>query len=180
MVLKRVLLAAALALPALCACAPGKPPASSVDLSALPSHGEITVLVFFSPTCHCLTVHDGRLVGLYGRYHSRGVELLMIDSETTGSGERDTLEAQRRGYPFPIVRDQGAKLADALGARFASYSVVLDARGRVRYRGGIDSDKSHLHEDAHLYLEDAIGDLLAGRSPRVIEGEALGCELQTW
>jgi hypothetical protein len=136
--------------------------------------------VFFSPSCHCLSAHDGRLVGLYERYHPRGVEFLMIDSETGGSAERDALEAQRRGYPFPIVRDRGARLADALGARFSSYSVVLDAGGRVRYRGGIDSDASHLHEDARLYLQDAIGDLLAGQSPRTIEGEALGCALQKW
>jgi hypothetical protein len=170
----------ALALTALAACAPVEPRVASVDLAGLPSHGALTVLVFFSPDCHCLTLHDGRLVDLYARYHPRGVELLMIDSEKSGSPERDAAEAQRRGYPFPIVRDPGARLADALGARYATYAVVLDAQGRIRYHGGIDSDRSHLHDGARPYLQDAIDDLLSGRQPRVAEGEALGCSLQTW
>ena len=37
---------------------------------------------------------------------------------------------------------------------------VLDAQGRIRYHGGIDSDKSRLHEDAQLYLRDAVEDVL--------------------
>lgn len=70
--------------------------------------------------------------------------------------------------------------SNALGAELASYSVVLDAERRVRYHGGIDSDKSHLDDDAQLYLQNAIDDLLASRSPRVEQGEALGCALQKW
>ena len=50
------------------------------------------------------------------------------------------------------VRDPGATLAKELGAQYATYSVVLDADGRVRYHGGIDSDKNHLHDDATPYL----------------------------
>jgi hypothetical protein len=58
--------------------------------------------------------------------------------------------------------------------------VVLDAQGRLRYHGGIDSDRSHLHDDAQPYLGDALVDLLSGRSPRVAEGKTLGCALRTW
>jgi hypothetical protein len=161
-------------------CASVSPRVASIDPEALPVHGAVTVLVFFSPGCHCLAAHDARLVELYTRYRPRGLELLMIDSETTGSAERDAREAERRGYPFRIVRDPGARLADALGAEYASYAVLLDARGRVRYHGGIDSDTTRLHDDARLYLRDAIDDVLDGRAPRVAEGEALGCALQKW
>jgi hypothetical protein len=164
------------------ACAPVAPRVglAAVDLTALPAHGSFTVLVFFSPHCHCLALHDPRLVGLYERYHAHGVDFVMVDSETGGSAESDAREAARRGYPFPIVRDPGAKLAGALGAQYATYSVILDAQGRPRYHGGIDSDRSHLHDDAQLYLGDALEDLLSGRSPRVAEGKTLGCALQTW
>jgi hypothetical protein len=58
--------------------------------------------------------------------------------------------------------------------------VVLDGEGRVRYRGGIDSDRTHLHEDATPFLRLALDDLLAGRPPRVAEGKTLGCSLQKW
>ncbi len=179
MVLKAATLVAAL-LVAQAGCAPVEPRVAAVDLGMLPSHGTLTVLVFFSETCHCLAAHEPRLFELYGRYHPRGVDFLMVDSETSGSEERDALEARRRGYPFPLIRDPGARLAGALGAQYASYVVVLDAEGRVRYHGGIDSDKSRLHDDARPYLQDALDDLLSGRAPRVAEGKTLGCALQRW
>jgi hypothetical protein len=184
MVLSRCRPLAAALLLAASACAPIEPRVgigiATVDLAALPTHASLTVLVFFSPRCHCLTLHEPRLKELFERYHPRGVDFVMVDSETDGSAERDAQEAVRRGYRFPIVRDPGARLAEALGAQYATYSVVLDAQGRLRYRGGIDTDRSHLHDDAQPYLKDAIEDLLSGRSPRVAEGKTLGCALRTW
>jgi hypothetical protein len=175
-----IVLLSLLAVVASCGCAPACPLVSAVDAAALPTHGAVTVLVFFSAECHCLSAHGARLVAFYERYHPRGVDLLMMDSESTGSTEADVLEARRRGYPFPIVRDPGARLARALGAQYASYAIVLDAQRRIRYRGGIDSDESRLHDDARLFVQDAVDDLLAGRSPRVAEGQSFGCALRTW
>jgi hypothetical protein len=161
-------------------CAATGPKVAAIDPAALPSRAPWTVLVFFSPTCHCLEQHDGRLRALYEAYHTRGVQFLMLDSEVHGSESRDESEARRRGYPFPIVRDPGATLANELGAQYATYSVVLDASGRVRYHGGIDSDKSHLHDDATPYLRSALDDVLAGRPVRIAEGKTLGCSLEKW
>jgi hypothetical protein len=162
------------------ACASAGPRVGSVDPASLPSRAPWTVLVFFSPTCHCLEEHDGRLRALYDAYHLRGVQFLMVDSEVRGSPDADEAEARRRRYPFPIVQDRGAKLADQLGAEYATYSVVLDDAGLIRYHGGIDSDRTHLHEDATPYLQHALDDLLAGRAPRIAEGKTLGCSLQKW
>jgi hypothetical protein len=161
-------------------CAPSGPRVAAVDPATLPSRAPWTVLVFFSPTCHCLERHEARLHALYDAYHPRGVQFLMVDSEVRGSPERDEAEARRRGYPFPIMQDHGAQLADRLGAQYATYSVVLDEQGRIRYHGGIDSDRDHLHDDATPFLADALDDLLAGHAPRVAEGKALGCALQKW
>lgn len=156
------------------------PGGARVDASHLVNAAPWTVLIFFSPHCHCLDAHDARIRALYDGYHGRGVELLMVDSEVSGSRDRDDAEARRRGYAFPILLDRGAKLADALGADYATYSVVVDREGRVLYRGGIDSDKMHLHEDARPYLRAALDDLLAGRAVRSPEAKTLGCALERW
>jgi hypothetical protein len=153
---------------------------SSVDVRQLVATAPLTVLVFFSPGCHCLDLHEARIRELYAQYHPRGVQFVMVDSEVRASAESDLAEATRRSYPFPILIDRGARLADALGAEYATYSVVIDAQGRVRYRGGFDSDKMHLLESATPYVRDALDDLLAGRSPRVAEAKALGCALEKW
>jgi hypothetical protein len=59
------------------------------------------------------------------------------------------------------------------------YSVVLDADGRVRYQGGLDSDKNRLTDDAEHYLRNALDDILAGREPRRHQSRTLGRSLQT-
>jgi len=138
------------------------------------------VLTFFSASCPCQKSHDARLRELFARYRPRAVAFYAIDSEVHADRERDALQASARGYPFPILIDQGASVAHALGAEYATFTVVLDRQGSVVYRGGIDSDKNETHDDATPYLADALDDVLAGRAPRRAEGKVLGCALRTW
>jgi hypothetical protein len=151
-----------------------------LDARALAADAAFTVFVFFSPDCHCLAQHEPRLRELDATFRPLGVRFFMVDSEVNASVERDTQEALRRGYPVPILVDRGARLAGALGAEYATYSVVADRSGRVRYRGGIDSDKNHLRADAVPYLGNALRDLLDGREPRIADAKTLGCALQKW
>jgi peroxiredoxin len=150
------------------------------DARELAAGSRLTALVFFASDCPCFARHGDRLRALYDAYHARGLQLVVVDPEVRATPERDAAIAAERGYPFPILVDRGGKLAGALGAEYATYSVVLDAAGNVRYRGGIDSDKNHLHDDAAPYLRDAVDDLLAGRAPRRATAKTLGCALETW
>jgi hypothetical protein len=182
----RLIIAAALA----CACAPAVEP--RVPAVILPETGgaseefpanlrdvPFTVLVFLSADCPCFRAHEPRLRALRVAYEPRGVRFLLVDSERDASVVKDARLANERRYSIPIIVDAKAVLAEALAAEYATYSVVLDSRGAVRYRGGIDSDRSHLRADASFYLRDVLDDLLSGRAPRRVEAEALGCILPT-
>ena len=140
----------------------------------------LTVVFFFSAACPCQRAHDARLQALAARYGPSGVQFLGVDSEYDATPAADAREARERGYPFPIWVDRGGALADALAAQYATYAVVFDAQGAIRYRGGIDSDKNRLHRDAAPYLDEAIQSLLAGRAPARTETRALGCALRRW
>lgn len=152
--------------------------AGAVLLRDAIARAPLTVLVFFGARCPCQTRHDPRLLGLFSRYQPRGVQFLMIDSEVEASAARAVVEARNRHYPFPILIDRGARLADQIGAEYATHSVVVDSSGRVRYAGGIDSDRNYLREDADRYLERALDDLLSGHEPRIVAGTPLGCSLE--
>ncbi len=183
----------------LAACAPAAAPvatlptlgASGVPAAALPGSdgaahriadlargAPFTVVTFFSADCPCQRVHDARLREMAAGYRARGVAFVAVDSEATATPAGDADEARRRGYPFPLLTDARGAVADALGAEYATYTVVLDASLRVRYRGAIDSDKAHLTDDADPYLRDALDRLLAGREPERAATEALGCALR--
>jgi len=178
----------------LAACASAPPPAQhadalagivvtdsggrAIDLRTETTGAPATVVEFFSAHCPCQKAHDERLVLLHDVYAPRGVRFVAIDAETGASPARDAEEARARGYPFPLLADATGAAARALGAEFATTTIVLDREGNVRYRGGIDSDRTHLTDDAEPYLRDALDDVLAGRAPRKPTGKVLGCTLE--
>jgi hypothetical protein len=169
-----------------CACAPlsSVVPDASLDGTDGVAHaiyGErATVLVFFSSHCPCMRAHDERLVALARDYAPRGLRFFAVDSEVGATREDDAELARERAYPFPILIDHDARIARAAGAEYATYSIVLDARGDVLYRGGFDSDHTHLSNGATPYLRDALDDVVAGRAVRHARTEPLGCALRTW
>jgi thiol-disulfide isomerase/thioredoxin len=152
----------------------------NLSLGAQISSERFTILEFFSADCPVQRSHDRRLVQLHEQYRSRGVGIVAIDSESVASPVRDAAEARNRGFPFPILIDKGARIADILHAEYSTFSVIVDRDGRTRYAGGIDSDHSKLNSDSVPYLRNAIDDLLAGNEPRQARTKSLGCTLQKW
>jgi len=144
------------------------------------ANANATMLVFFSAHCPCVRAHDARLVALARAYESKGVHVFAIDSEVDATVARDAREASARGYPFPILIDPHGKVASELGAEYATYTVVLDAKGHVRYRGAFDDQRTDLRPGETSYARDALDDVLAGRSVRRTDVDALGCALRTW
>lgn len=137
-----------------------------------------TVLLFFSYSCPTVDAHTARVNALSERYAPLGIGFYWLDSEAHADLERNKTTAKNRGYAIPILTDEGAVVADALGARYASHAFILNAQGEVVYSGGIDSDKRTLHADATPYLANALERVLNGAVPDPGDGRALGCALQ--
>jgi hypothetical protein len=180
----RWILAVALLLGA-CAHAPPPKPSDSLIVASDGSSAAFRdylarTLVFVSVDCPCVTLHEARLKEMSLAYKARGVQFLAVDSEVNTTADSARRMATERAYPFPILMDGGAVLANTYGAEYATFAVVLDRAGNVRYRGGIDSDHHQLHDDAHFYVRDALDDLVAGRNPRTPEARTLGCVLRKW
>jgi peroxiredoxin len=152
----------------------------NVSLGAYISKERFTILEFFSADCPVQKSHDRRLIQLHEQYRSRNIAIVVIDSESTASPKRDAAEAKRRNYPFSILIDEGGRIADILEAEYATFSVIVDSKGKTRYAGGIDSDHSEQSLGSVPYLRNAIDDLLAGNEPRQARTKTLGCALQKW
>jgi len=150
------------------------------ELSTLAARAPFTVVVFISAECPCLHAHLGRLRELANTFGPRGVQFLAVDSEVGASPARAKETQADLELPFPVLVDPGARLAEAFGAEYATFTVIVDRALNVRYRGGIDSDKRKMHDGATPYVREALDDLLAGRPPRRTEGKALGCVLRKW
>jgi Redoxin len=97
-------------------------------------------------------------------------------------GERypaDSYEAMQQrvaeeDWPMPYLRDESQEVALAYGAQTTPDVFVIDADGRVRYRGAPDSD----HRDPSLnaaWLREALDALRAGEDPARARTQPVGC-----
>jgi peroxiredoxin len=150
----------------------------SVDLRRGVAAAPLTVVTFFSATCPCQRAHDQRLGDYYREFAGRGVAFFVVDSEAGSSLERDRREASERAYPFPILSDPRGTVADAVGAHYATETLILDQGGRVRFRGGLDSDQNRARADARLWVREALVALLDGHEPAQRNPKSYGCSLR--
>jgi hypothetical protein len=108
------------------------------------------------------------------------VAFVAVDSNLGATAADDARERAARAYPFPLRADPLGVWSAALGATYATFVVVLDAEGRVRYRGGLDGDKEVLHAGAPSWVGRALGQVLAGAPVAPAETKVLGCTLRRW
>ena len=106
-----------------------------------------------------------------GEFSARGVVFVGINSSRIKSLAEIRDHARQHGHAFPIVRDGDGKLAEQFDARRTPEVFLLDAAGRLRYRGRIASKISSPD------LKNALESLLAGRDPRPAETKAFGCAI---
>lgn len=146
----------------------------TLELASIVRQQRLTVVVFFSQTCPCFAAHQSRLVELARELAPRGVRFVVVDSER----HDDHVQAASLAPELPVLRDDGARLARRLDARYATEAFVFDATGGLRYRGGIDGDRKVLSATPKTYLRDALTALLQDRAPAFTSAKALGCVLR--
>ena len=110
-----------------------------------------------------------------------GVELIAINPNNASLSPPDTLEqmikrASTQEYNFPYLKDDDGAVARSYGAVCTPHAFVLDTHYRIVYRGRIDDSrmgKTITNRD----LENAVADVVAGRTVTVSETEPFGCSI---
>jgi len=106
--------------------------------SATREHKAVVVL-FTSTVCPYANYFASHLRELSERYGPRGVLFVGVNSNNWESREEIVEHAHQRGFLFPIIKDQGHVIADRLGADRTPEAFLVDATGRLRYRGWVKS-----------------------------------------
>lgn len=145
-------------------------------VTALAQAHKLTVVIFYAAGCPCFAAHVERLRQLEAELAPRGVGFVVVDSERHARGTPALPPEIAPG--LPLLRDESGELARRLGALYATESYVLDPTGRIRYHGGVDSDRKYLRPDAQPYLRQALLKLLSNDAPALATSKALGCALR--
>src|SRR5258708_9807429 len=84
--------------------------------------------------------------------------------------------AADKHFTFTVLKDDGNKIADRLGATRTPEAYVIDANGKLVYHGRIDNAQNTANITAND-LRDALDELLSGKAISKTGGAAFGCSI---
>lgn len=141
-----------------------------------------TVYVFLSTECPISQQYARRLSDIHHQY-AADVRFVALFPLRTDTANRIQQFRQEYGLSFRGQPDRAARVAHRLGARVTPEAVVVDAGGRVHYRGAIDdwyvALGKHRPSPTQHYLRDALDALLTDRAVLVPNTEAVGCLIES-
>jgi peroxiredoxin len=136
------------------------------------------VVVFVGTECPIANLYFPGLAEMQKHYADKGVQFLAINSNDQDSFADVVEHARERKIPFPVLKDNAQRAADAFGARRTPEAFLLDANRTIRYRGRIDDQYGYTYRrgaPTRTELKDALEELLAGKPIKVPESEVFGC-----
>lgn len=134
-----------------------------------------TVLYFFSADCPCVDAVQMRLHETLLAFRDKGVQFVAIDGSPEDTPKAAFQKAADVHMVFMrILVDPEQVLVRKVGVVGATDLAVLDAEGRLVYRGTIDDD---LVKPTTPYLRPVLEALVAGREPPLRESarKSYGC-----
>ncbi len=146
-----------------------------------------TVLLFVANDCPLANRYLPRLIDWEAKYSRLGVLFVAVHSNTGEAINEIAGHAHEYNIPFPVVKDFGHRLADAVGAERTPEVAVLDDQLVVRYRGAIDEElgvEQRNRQESRAGLLTALDELLAGQPFSTPSLASVGCAIdrrgQSW
>jgi peroxiredoxin len=136
-----------------------------------------TVLIFISTQCPVSNAYNERMEKLAQDYKARGISVVGINANSTESSADVKSHAAKNHLTFTILKDNGNRVADQLGATNTPEVFFLDAAGKLVYRGRIDNSRSGQSISASD-LRDAIEATLGGKPVANSFVRAFGCSIK--
>jgi peroxiredoxin len=136
-----------------------------------------TVLIFIAVQCPISNAYNERMEKLAQDFKSRGVTVVGINANSTESAADVKKHAMEHNLTFPILKDEGSKLADTLGATRTPEAYFLDANNKLLYHGRIDNNRD-ITQIKSNELRDAIEAVLAGKPVAKTTADAFGCSIK--
>ena len=134
------------------------------------------VLIFIATRCPISNAYNERIEQLARDYKAKGINVIGINSNSSESAADVKAHASEKHLTFMILKDEGNKIADRLGANRTPEAYVLDANSKLVYHGRIDNSKRIEGVSAND-LRDALDEMLAGKAITKTGGAAFGCSI---
>ena len=151
--------------------------------------GKHVVLEWVNPGCPYVVKHYGsnNMQGTQKDAAAKGVVWLAVNSTSAEHGDYKAPAAmaqwmqQHKAAPSATLMDADGKVGRAYGARTTPHMYLIDPQGKLLYAGAIDSIPSANVADlktATNYVNQALGEALAGKAVSKPTSQAYGCSVK--
>jgi len=135
------------------------------------------VIIFIATKCPVSNAYNDRMEKLAEDYKAKGISVIGINANNTEPAAEVKSHAAEKGLKFPILKDDGNKIADRLGANHTPEAYVIDASGKLVYHGRIDNAQNPANITSND-LRDALDAILAGQPIQKTTSVAFGCSIK--
>ena len=136
-----------------------------------------TVLIFVAVQCPVSNAYNERMEKLAQDFKARGINVVGINANSTESAADVKDHAAKNNLTFTILKDNGNKVADLLGATRTPEAYFLDAGNKLLYHGRIDNSRDITQVNSSE-LRDALEATLAGKPVPKATANAFGCSIK--
>jgi peroxiredoxin len=95
------------------------------------SGNALTVVMFISTRCPVSNAYDIRMEDLERAFGSRRVRFIGVNSNVNEPPAEIAAHARQHAFTFPVVKDEGSRIADAYGAQHTPEIFVIDSADRA-------------------------------------------------
>jgi len=151
-------------------------PVSLSDFESAPA----VAIVFLGTECPLAKLYGPRLNKIQQQYADHGVQIVGVNSNKQDSLTEVAAYVHRHKIDFPMLKDPGNRVADAMGAKRTPEVFLLDEDRVVRYQGRIDDQYGvgySRDRQTRPELALAIDALLKGEPIETPYNEAVGCHI---
>src|SRR5213592_186926 len=138
-------------------------------------HG--AVIIFVATKCPVSNAYNDRMEKLAQDYKARGINVIGINSNNTEPAAEVKSHAREKHLTFAILKDEGNKIADRLGATRTPEAYVINAGGKLVYHGRIDNSQNPANITS-TDLREALDEMLAGKPIQKTTSVAFGCSIK--
>src|SRR5438045_5983350 len=135
------------------------------------------VIIFVATKCPVSNGYNERMEKVSEDYQAKGINVIGINANSTEPAAEVKSHAAEKGLKFAILKDDGNKIADRLGATRTPEAYVLDGGGKLVYHGRIDNSQNMANITSND-LRDALDQMLAGKTISKTGGAAFGCTIK--
>ena len=157
------------------------PPAAGgapVALKELLGKSKAVVVVFDATKCPYAKGYKERVGAMGKEYAGKGVTFVTVNSNKTEPAAEVAEDAKAHGFSFPVLKDEGNKVADLYGAKKTPEVYVLSPAGTLLYHGRIDETHDDPKNVKSPDLRNALEAILAGKPVPAAETKAFGCTIK--